>query len=307
MALTMSPMTSAALSAVSVDKAGVASGVLNTFRQVGGSLGIAVLGAILASYVSVAPRSPQFADQFVTGLQHALYTSAGIAFAAALVAAVDDPQAQLGTGFRGRGGGGGMTSPRLSAPERRQAVLDAACRIFSDGSYRGTTTAEIARESGVSEPILYRHFASKRELYLACLEAAWADTRGRWEERVAAEPDPARWIPAIAVEAFEVRECPAVLADLWVQALSVSNDDPVIAAALSAQMREVHDYVAGLIRRSQAAGGVVGARDPEAEAWIFVSVGLLRTVAGRLGGLLGPDDLDRIRAARAEWMLGLTA
>ena len=87
MALTMSPMTSATLSAVSVDKAGVASGVLNTFRQVGGSLGIAVGGAILASYVSVSPRSPQFADQFVTGLQHALYTSAGIAFAAALVAA----------------------------------------------------------------------------------------------------------------------------------------------------------------------------------------------------------------------------
>ncbi len=200
-----------------------------------------------------------------------------------------------------------MTSPRLPAPERRQAVLDTACRIFSDGSYQGTTTAEIARESGVSEPILYRHFASKRELYLACLEAAWADTRARWDERVAAEPDPARWIPAIAVQAFEVRACPAVLADLWVQALSVSNDDPVIGAALSAQMREVHDYVAGLIRRSQAAGGVVDARDPEAEAWIFVSVGLLRTVAGRLGGLLGPGDLDRIRAARAEWMLGLSA
>ncbi len=87
MALTMSPMTSAALSAVSVDKAGVASGVLNTFRQVGGSLGIAVGGAILASYVSVAPQSPAFPDQFVTGLQHALYASAGIALAAAIVAA----------------------------------------------------------------------------------------------------------------------------------------------------------------------------------------------------------------------------
>ncbi len=88
MALTMSPMTSAALSAVSVDKAGVASGVLNTFRQVGGSLGIAVGGAILASYVSVPAQSRAFPDQFVTGLQHALYTSAGIALAAALVAAV---------------------------------------------------------------------------------------------------------------------------------------------------------------------------------------------------------------------------
>jgi len=197
-----------------------------------------------------------------------------------------------------------MSSPRLSAPERRQAVLDAACRIFSDGSYRGTTTAEIARESGVSEPILYRHFASKRELYLACLESAWTDTRTRWDERVATEADPARWLPALAVEAFESGTCPAVLADLWVQALSVSTEEPVIGAALAAQMREVHDYVAALIRRSQGAGGVVQGRDPDAEAWIFVAVGLLRTVAGRLGGLLGPDDLGRIRAARAEWMLG---
>ncbi|MGZ4395716.1 MAG: MFS transporter [Gaiellaceae bacterium] len=87
MAMTMSPMTSATLSAVSVDKAGVASGVLNTFRQVGGSLGIAIGGAILASYVSVPPQSPQFADEFVNGLHHSLYTSAGIAFAAAFVAA----------------------------------------------------------------------------------------------------------------------------------------------------------------------------------------------------------------------------
>ena len=197
-----------------------------------------------------------------------------------------------------------MTVARLTAPERRQAVLDTACRIFSEGSYSGTTTAEIARRSGVSEPILYRHFASKRELYLACLDAAWLDIRGRWDGRVAAEPDPARWVQAIAAESFVAGRCPAVLPDLWVQALSVSNDDPVIGAALTAQLREVHDYVADLIRRSQEAGGVAAARDADAEAWIFVSVGLLRTVAGRLGGVLGAGELDRIRASRVEWMVG---
>ena len=197
-----------------------------------------------------------------------------------------------------------MSQPRLSAPERRQAVLDTACRIFSEGSYRGTTTAEIARESGVSEPILYRHFDSKRELYVACLEATWVDTRARWDARIAAEPDPSHWLAAIARAALEEPDSPAVLADLWVQALSEANDDPVIRAALSAQIREVHDYVADVIRRSQAADGVVAARDPEAEAWIFVSVGLLRTLAGRLGGLLAPGDLERIRASRAEWMVG---
>src|SRR5690242_11873755 len=52
MAMTMSPMTAAAMGSVPVDKAGVGSGVLNSFRQLGGSLGIAVMGAILASYVT---------------------------------------------------------------------------------------------------------------------------------------------------------------------------------------------------------------------------------------------------------------
>jgi len=51
----------------------------------------------------------------------------------------------------------------------------AALRVFSSGSYAGSTTAEIAREAGVSEPVLYRHFPSKRDLWAACLDAAWDD------------------------------------------------------------------------------------------------------------------------------------
>jgi hypothetical protein len=69
-----------------VDKAGVGSGVLNSFRQMGGSLGIALMGAIVASYVTVSPRSPEGAQEFVDGLHAALLVSAGITFAAAAVA-----------------------------------------------------------------------------------------------------------------------------------------------------------------------------------------------------------------------------
>ena len=86
MALTMSPMTAAAMGSVPVDKAGVGSGVLNSFRQLGGSLGIALMGAIVASYITAPPRSPQGAQQFVDGLHAALLVSAGITFAAAAVA-----------------------------------------------------------------------------------------------------------------------------------------------------------------------------------------------------------------------------
>jgi hypothetical protein len=69
-----------------VDKAGVGSGVLNSFRQMGGSLGIALMGAIVASYLTAPARSPEGAQQFVNGLHAALLVSAVITFAAAGVA-----------------------------------------------------------------------------------------------------------------------------------------------------------------------------------------------------------------------------
>ena len=89
MAITMTPMTAAALSSVPVDKAGVGSGMLNTFRQVGGSLGIAVMGAILAngSNAALASGATQQAA-FMDGLHNALYVASLIAFAGALTAFV---------------------------------------------------------------------------------------------------------------------------------------------------------------------------------------------------------------------------
>jgi EmrB/QacA subfamily drug resistance transporter len=86
MALTMTPVTAAAMGAVAVDKAGVGSAVLNSMRQVGGSLGIAIMGAIVAASVHVPPTSPRAPAQFVVGFEHALEVAAAIAFTAALLA-----------------------------------------------------------------------------------------------------------------------------------------------------------------------------------------------------------------------------
>ena len=88
MALTMTPTTAAAMGSVEVDKAGVGSAVLNSMRQVGGSLGIAVMGAIVAASLHVPPTNPAAAGQFVTGFRHALEVAAAIAFVASLVAVV---------------------------------------------------------------------------------------------------------------------------------------------------------------------------------------------------------------------------
>ena len=63
------------------------------------------------------------------------------------------------------------TAPRRqSADERREAVLDAAFTAFAAGGLRGTSTDEIARAAGISQPYLFRLYRTKKELFLAALE-----------------------------------------------------------------------------------------------------------------------------------------
>ncbi|MFM9597624.1 TetR/AcrR family transcriptional regulator, partial [Streptomyces scabiei] len=62
-----------------------------------------------------------------------------------------------------------MSQIRLSRAERRAAIIEAAIELFSEKGFRGTTTRELAQAVGVSEPVLYQHFATKKELYIAIL------------------------------------------------------------------------------------------------------------------------------------------
>ena len=190
---------------------------------------------------------------------------------------------------------------RLPASERRAAVVDTACQVFARHSYRGATTAEIAREAGITEPILYRHFDSKQALYFACIDEAWAHVRRASEDAMEAEDDPRAWMAALARAFFEFGEQRSPVASLWLQALTESGDEPEVRRFLRQHLREVHDFVEGVLRRCQEAGAVPAERDARAEAWIFVAVGLLTAVTGRLGGLQ-QGDLERIRAARRSWL-----
>ena len=190
---------------------------------------------------------------------------------------------------------------RLPAAERRLALIETAVRVFSEGSYHGTTTAEIARAAGVSEPILYRHFASKRDLYLAALDHVWAKARAAWEAALAESPDVRTALETAGRGHFAVRDCKHQMAELWVQALSEATEDADLRNHLRRHMREVHDFFAGIIRRGQEEGVLNKDRDPEAEAWGFVSGGLFGMVGRRLG-LLDDEAVAAIRKSRLDWL-----
>ncbi len=194
---------------------------------------------------------------------------------------------------------------RLPAGERRALVLDCALRAFARGTYRGTTTAEIARAAGVTEPVLYRHFPSKRALYIACMDEAWEHTQRRWEEAIEAEPDPAEWLPAMGRATYGTEQH-ALVANVWLQALGEASEDREIRRALRRRVRSVHGFVAETVRRAQELGALRPELDPHAEAWLAIATGLLGALGVRIGGLIDDADVEAVRAARSAWLQGRT-
>ena len=73
---------------------------------------------------------------------------------------------------------------------------------------------------------------------------------------------------------------------------------------MRSHVREVHDFVADLMRGYQADGAMPADRDPDAEAWIFLAGGLLRSFADRLGGVLGAAEFAAIGRERRRWLSG---
>src|SRR5260370_25688961 len=98
-------------------------------------------------------------------------------------------------------------SPRPDAPklaarmrraDRKQQLLAQAKQLFVTLGYQNTTTEKIARAAGVSEPMLYRHFDSKKALFLEVLQQIRDATLTRWQAATAENFDPLAKIHAIA-------------------------------------------------------------------------------------------------------------
>src|SRR5436305_4359973 len=63
-----------------------------------------------------------------------------------------------------------MSQPRLPSVQRRRQLFDVSLEVFAGRGFHGASMAEIAEAAGVTKPVLYEHFRSKRELYLELLD-----------------------------------------------------------------------------------------------------------------------------------------
>src|SRR6266496_3382695 len=83
-----------------------------------------------------------------------------------------------------------QTTTRLSAAERKDTILDAALIEFADRGFEGTSTEDIAKRAGISQPYLFRLFGTKKDLYIASVSRCYRDTLEQFQGYAASEdPD----------------------------------------------------------------------------------------------------------------------
>ena len=100
----------------------------------------------------------------------------------------------------------GATRARLTKDERRLRILEAAGRVFADRGYEPASLDEIAEAAGITKPVIYDHFPSKRELHMALLEGQMGEMLEFLSERILAEATTERRLAAAFEGFFEFVE-----------------------------------------------------------------------------------------------------
>lgn len=151
-------------------------------------------------------------------------------------------------------------SARMAGEERREQILRVAVSLFSNHGFRGTTTKEIAHAAGVSEAMVFRHFATKEELYAAILDHKACKGSGSFEPEL------------MSAEAIKRKDDRGVFESLALGALNHHDEDPefqrlLLYSALEkhklAQMffdgfvRKVYDFLGTYIRERQREGALL--------------------------------------------------
>jgi AcrR family transcriptional regulator len=186
------------------------------------------------------------------------------------------------------------TTTRQTAEQRREAVLAAALAAFAHGGLHGTSTEEIARAAGISQPYLFRLFGTKKKLFVATIERCMAETLELFRAAAGGRRgEEALEAMGQAYAAMVVGDRTRLLAQLQAYAAS---DDPDVREAIRSGFGSLHLFVE-----------TVSGLDPQHVAQWFAKGMLLNVIAAMdlwqsrdpwarrlLEGSMGPDHVSAV-------------
>ena len=193
------------------------------------------------------------------------------------------------------------TKRRLSAPERREQLLQASLPCFARRGYVGAGTRDLARAAGVTEPILYRHFEGKAGLFRAVVERAGDVLSEALDETVRGVRGAKERLKALAEGLPRIleqhRDALRVL-----NAAALVHEEPEILAAASQSARRIGHALAAAFRGTGLRRGVRA----ETAGFLLLEVGLgaamLRPLA--VPEMDAPDYVELITSALLGGIVG---
>ena len=195
----------------------------------------------------------------------------------------------------------------MTGDERRDHILQTAKHVFAQFGYREASTGDLARAGGITEPVLYKHFGSKKGLILAVVERYGNRFSHMWQNRLT-DASQTRLLDALADIGLAyrqaIKEDPDTLRVIF-RAIAESND-PDIAALTRANIQDAYAFVRDLLARAQQNGDIDATVNVNAATWGYLSMGF----AMQISLMLNLDDSlneETLRAMNRLWLDGLHA
>ncbi|HEX2271614.1 MAG TPA: TetR/AcrR family transcriptional regulator [Pyrinomonadaceae bacterium] len=207
----------------------------------------------------------------------------------------------------------GVSGARMAGEERRLQILAVAVSLFSNRGFRGTTTKEIAQAAGVSEAMVFRHFATKEELYAAILDhKACAGHESFAPEKMAAEAikrkDDRAVFEALALGALDHHENDREFQRLLLH--SALEKHELAQMFFDQFVRRVYEFLGAYIRERQRDGAFVDV-DPAIVVRCFIGMVMHHSLNNNLWDpnrrLLNISNKDAARHFTDILLNGITA
>lgn len=162
---------------------------------------------------------------------------------------------------------------RMRRADRKRQLLQHAKHLFVSLGYQNTTTEKIAKAAGVSEPVLYRHFDSKKVLFLEVLQEIRDATLTRWHTAAATLNDPLAKLHAVSdIYLGSTRE--HALEYQIMHRTLVETHDEEISAFLRQFYLDSETLLARVIREGQDSGIFRRDLDSRVGAWQMIHTAL---------------------------------
>ncbi|MCA9295263.1 MAG: TetR/AcrR family transcriptional regulator [Phycisphaerales bacterium] len=173
---------------------------------------------------------------------------------------------------------------RMRAPERRRQLLESSVELFGSKGYRGATTAELARAAGVTEPILYRHFENKLDLFVTLVEEVGNEVLAAWDEALTGIDDPRERLERLLASNPATHRRGRSAYRVIFQAMSEADSDPEVARPLRRHLNRLHAFLRDELVYLQQHGAVRRDAGADLLARLLMDVAIGYGITAPIGG-----------------------